>query len=125
MTDRQLARLVFAAQSGVFRYRAALRFEPEEVKRARLLWQRVADLCVGVHVQHVSGPLVLLGVACLLDGDYGAASGHLTRAVEARPDAEDAVSALLCAEYAVLAKRFGVPLDVPGELRRHLRADRP
>ncbi|QKW22327.1 DUF4192 family protein [Kitasatospora sp. NA04385] len=123
LADQQLARLVFAAQSGAFRHLAALRFEPQEVKRARLLWQRVADLCTGEHAQLVGGPLVLLGIATLLDGDCEGASGHLGRAVEARPEAKDARAALLCAEFAVIAQRFGVPLDLPGELRRHLSGD--
>ncbi|ROR42912.1 DUF4192 family protein [Kitasatospora cineracea] len=123
LADQQLARLVFAAQSGAFRHLAALRFEPQEVKRARRLWQRVADLCTGEHAQLAGGPLVLLGIAALLDGDCEAASGHLGRAVEAKPEAEDARAALLCAEFALIAQRFGVPLDVPGELRRHLSGD--
>ncbi|MFC8723000.1 DUF4192 family protein [Kitasatospora sp. NPDC057198] len=125
LPDQQLARLLLATQNGTFRYRAALRFEPEEVKRARRLWQRVADLCTGEHAQYAAGPLTLLGIAALLDGDCQEASEHLRRAVQSRPDAEDAASGLLCAEFAVLAHRFGVPLDVPDELRRHLRADRP
>ncbi|MGW4696903.1 DUF4192 family protein [Kitasatospora cineracea] len=123
LADQQLARLAFASQNGAFRHLAALRFEPQEVKRARRLWQRVADLCTGEHARLVGGPLVLLGIAALLDGDCEAASGHLGQAVEASPDSEDARAALLCAEFALIAQRFGVPLDVPGELRRHLSGD--
>ncbi|MFJ2866879.1 DUF4192 family protein [Kitasatospora sp. NPDC087314] len=121
LTDAEAARLLLAVQNGDVLHAASTYCEPDEVKRATLLWSRVACLCVDPYRRLAAAPLTLLGAALLLDGDVPAAAEALLLALEAKPGDEQAQAVLGLVSLAELDQVVGTSVSVAESLRASLR----
>ncbi|MBO1418714.1 DUF4192 family protein [Streptomyces sp. FH025] len=124
LTDAEAARLLLAVQNGDFLHMASTYCEPEEVKRAALLWSRVAWLCVDPYRRLAAAPLTLLGAALLLDGDTPAAAEALLLALEVKPGDEQAQALLGLVSLAEIDRVIGAPVSAAESLRAFLRKRR-
>ncbi|WP_371517629.1 DUF4192 family protein [Kitasatospora sp. NBC_01300] len=121
LTDAEAAQLLLAVQNGDVLHTASTFCEPEEVKRAVLLWPRVALLCADPYRRMAAAPLTLLGAALLLDGDVPAAAEALLLALEVKPGDQQARALMGLVCLAELDQVIGAPVAVAESLRVSLR----